>query len=272
VDIDSVGRVARLLRSAIDDAAAQPYPPAVPCDVEGVAPVAEAAHWLAAGPGELMVLRPPRPQELAETVSALAKIRTAAVHTRQRQRHRERVADLVADLRAACDDLAKLTTCPVCQRAAAQPDRAMKPRDNRTYRCDCEWCHTSWETRLCHCGNRYPVGDHLDRVFAQDLLATPCWVRARSHICPACGRCSKSDAPDVVAACQRCRSRPAWAQNNNGRWQTSVTASDGRTSQHQFSRRNPAQRPWSRSAVLNAATSGPVSHADAAPPASSRSA
>ena len=217
LDIDSVGRVARLLRSAIDDPAAQSYPPRVPCDVEGVAPVAEAARWLAASPGELTVLRPPRPQELAETVSALAKIRTAAVHPRQRQRHSERVADLVAGLQVACDDLAKLTTCPVCQRAAAQPDRAMKLRDNLTYQCDCEWCHTSWETRLCRCGNRYLVlqaaglennvggdGDHLDRVFAQDLLATPCWVRTRSHICPACGRCSKSDAPDVVAACHRC--------------------------------------------------------------------
>ena len=172
------------------------------------------------------MLRPPRPQELAEAESALAKIRTAAVHPRQRQRHRERVADLVADLRAACDDLAKLTICPVCQRAAAQPDRAMKLRDDLTYRCACEWCHSSWETRLCHCGNRYPVllaagladnvggdGDHLDRVFAQDLLATPCWVRARSHICPACGRCSKSDAPEVVAACQRCPSRPVGTGN-----------------------------------------------------------
>ena len=44
------------------------------------------------------------------------------------------------------------------------------------------------------------------------------------------------------------------------RWQTSVTASDGMTRRDQFSRRNSAQRPCSRSAALNAATSGPVSH------------
>jgi hypothetical protein len=51
---------------------------------------------------------------------------------------------------------------------------------------------------------------------------------------------------------RRCRSA--------SRWQTSVTASDGMTNRDQFSRRNAVQRTWSRSAALNAATSGPVSH------------
>jgi len=44
------------------------------------------------------------------------------------------------------------------------------------------------------------------------------------------------------------------------RWQISVTARDGTTNRDQFSCKNAVQRTWSRSAALNAATSGPMSH------------
>jgi hypothetical protein len=47
---------------------------------------------------------------------------------------------------------------------------------------------------------------------------------------------------------------------SDSKWQISVTASDGTTNRVQFSPRNLTHRAWSRSALLNAATSGPVSH------------
>lgn len=218
-DIDSVGRIARLLRFAIDGADAEEYPPAVPYAVKGLSALVTRFDWVALEAGTLMVLRPPRHSELDQLASNLADVRSRATHPRQRELEREQRIRLLSGLRAACEQIDRLTICPVCLWKPAKPELAMKLRDDRTYRCACERCGSSWEIRQCaNCPGRYAVltaaglednlggdGDHLDRVFAQDLLAAPCWMRARVYICPHCGRCPESDAAATQSACNRCR-------------------------------------------------------------------
>jgi hypothetical protein len=220
-DIDSVGRIARLLRFAIDGADAEDYPPAVPCNMNGLSALVTRLDWAALEVGTLMVLRPTRRGELDELTSDLAEIRSRATHPRQRELEREQLIQLQSDLRAASEQITKLTICPVCLWTPPKPELAMQLRDNRTYRCSCERCGSSWEIRQCtntNCQGRYAVltaaglqdnlggdGDHLDRVFAQDLLAAPCWTRARVYICPQCGKCSESDTAAAQSVCSRCR-------------------------------------------------------------------
>jgi hypothetical protein len=218
-DIDSVGRVARLLRFAIDSADVEEYPPSAPCVVDGASALVARHDWVALEAGTLMVRRPPQRGELDELISNLAEVRSKANHPRQREREREQLIKLQSDLQRACERITRLTICPVCLWTQARPEKAMQPRDDHTYRCDCERCHSSWEIRQCATcpgRRRYAVltaaglednlggdGDHLDRVFAQDLLAAPCWMRPRIYICPHCGKCPESEA--TRSECTRCR-------------------------------------------------------------------
>jgi hypothetical protein len=219
-DIDSVGRITRLLRRAIDGTDAKEYPPTVPCTVDGVATLTTRLDWVALEAGALMVLRPPRQSELNELTSSLAEVRSKSVHPRQRELEREQLTRLQSDLRKASEHITRLTICPVCLWTPLRPEHAMQVRnDSRTYRCACERCGSSWEIRQCaNCRDRYAVlmaaglednlggdGDHLDRVFAQDLLAAPCWMKARVYLCPHCGNCPESDAPAMRSACNHCR-------------------------------------------------------------------
>ena len=220
-DINSVGRIARLLRLAIDGTDAKEYPPAVPCAVEGVAALVAPLDWVVLEAGTLIVRRPPASGELDKLSSNLTEVRSKAPRPRQREREREQLIQLQSDLREACDDITRLTICPVCLWKPPKPELVMQTRDHHTYRCDCGRCGSSWEIRRStSCPHRYAVltaaglednlggdGDHLDLVFAQDLLAAPCWMRARVYVCPHCGKCPESDAPAMSSACNRCQLR-----------------------------------------------------------------
>jgi hypothetical protein len=216
-DIDSLGRVARLLRGALDDPAVQTYPESVPCTLDGVQEYVDGLDWIELASGNLVLSRLPRQRELSEFVSGIANLRSSAIHPRQREMYHGQLKELAAEVREAVDRMVRLTTCPWCLRAASQPHRTLQPRDHLTYRCECEFCGSVWETRRCvRCGEISPVlvpaglgeslggdGDRLDRWFAQDLLAPPCWIRPRSYICTRCGYCPASEGTD---ACERCTS------------------------------------------------------------------
>lgn len=217
-DIDSTGRVARLLRAALDAQALLDYPARVVCPTNLAARLALQTPWIEAGAKEVGVLRPPRPSELEDMQTLVAELcRSTPVRQGSTPPDHTRIT---ADLAAAVRRLERLTICPVCSRRADRPDRAFDPRADETYRCECA-CGSAWELRRCQdarCGVRYPVliaaglaekcggdDDYLDRVFSQDLLAAPCWTSARAYICPACRYCPEGAASGIRMECVRCR-------------------------------------------------------------------
>jgi hypothetical protein len=217
-DLGSIGRVARMIRVALDTRIMLAYPVPVPVHVAGAHILANEAGWLDWQDGQLRVTRPPRPSEIGRLSGLLAGLRTRMDHARQQGDNHEELSRLDAALRDAVADVTRLTECPVCLRPAASPVSAFKPRDNDTYRCQCSStsCSAAWEVRRCtrlSCRQRYPVltiptmsglpggdGDVLDEKFSQDLLAVPCWRAARSYLCPDCGACPESS----VANCDWC--------------------------------------------------------------------
>jgi hypothetical protein len=223
-DIDSVSRVARMLRAALSGPALCDYPVPVlePCADSIAQVLAGRFNWLAAGANQVLVVRPPWPRELTAARSAINELRTTTERSRQRGDNREHLERLWNELRIAAERIRRLTTCPVCGQPAARPEHALQQRNANTYHCECE-CGTAWETRRCTgCKEFYLVllaagrseetggdGDRLDRVFAQDLMAVPCWVRARSYLCPQCGHCSEADNVTNDQSCVRCVARAA---------------------------------------------------------------
>lgn len=215
-DIDSVARVGRLLRSALDGPILAGYPVRIPCRASLVAPVAEQLDWIEPGPSELVAVLPPTVEELSAVPSLIGHLRHSTSRARQQGDNQREIDGLVQALRDAATTVQGLLPCPVCNRHPARNDRGFQRRDD-TYRCVCD-CGTVWGTRRCQaCGDAYAVlitphtdnerggdGDHLDRVFAQDLLATPCWRQADSFICPACGSCSEIRRDPKGVDCARC--------------------------------------------------------------------
>ena len=218
-DLGTMGRVAQLLRIAIEERIMLAYPKRVTCRVAEAKMLAGRFKWIRWQPGELLVVQPPPHHELALLEPALAALRSRTDAARQRGDNGEHLKRLHADLVSAVPGITALTWCAYCLQPSPDAAASFSPRDNGTYRCDCPRCQTSWEVRRCpSCQERYATmaipalaghvggdGDRLDVVFSQGLLATPCWERARSRICPACGICPESSQPAVRAACDRCR-------------------------------------------------------------------
>ena len=219
-DLGTIGRVAQMLRIAIEEPVMLAYPKRVTCRVTEGKALADRFSWIGWQPGELLVVAPPPRHELVLLEQALAALRTRTDTARQRGDNREVLERLHADLMAAEPGITALTWCAYCQRASSNPAASFWAWDNGTYRCNCPHCDTSWEVRRCpSCLERYATmaipaladhpggdGDRLNVVFSQDLLAAPCWQRARSRICPACGACPEESQPAIREACARCRS------------------------------------------------------------------
>lgn len=228
LDIDSVVRVARAVRWALEHRRLTHYPAQVACPPPEATSLAAGAAWLTVDAGGLLLTAPPTDQELTAARSRLAQMRTEPAKHRQRGGNGPRITALSKELEAASNQLRQLTTCPACGQVAVKPERTFEPRADGTYRCACA-CGSAWEVRRCQtCTRSYPVltlasgrspsgnaddagqtlggdGDHLDRAFAADLLAGPCWIRSRAYLCPHCGTCPQK-AAQRAAGCTRCES------------------------------------------------------------------
>lgn len=214
LEIDSMSRVARGLRHALARAAVRRYArpsTAMPTRVAGA--LAEGVGWLTAGPTGLVASRPPTP---AERAAAHAAAPAAASRDAARSGADERlVTTLREEIAQLADEVAEVARCPLCGADPASP-YDFQPRDDDTFHARCRACDSSWETRRCACGDRFPVlrvdggaprpadGDGLDRLYAGDLLATPCWVRATGYVCSSCGTCAQSRS----IGCDRCHTAP----------------------------------------------------------------
>ncbi|MEU6787007.1 hypothetical protein ABZ912_48135 [Nonomuraea angiospora] len=229
LELDSVGRIARSLRWAIEDDRLGLYPVHVRCDRTEAAMIAAAAPWTQQVPHGVEVVVPPSPQEIAKARSLIVETRVDRAHLARVAFTAERLRRLWAELEEAARWTATLTRCPICAKPAPDPARAFHRRDDGTFRCACE-CKSVWETRRCHsCKKTYGVillrtpgsavtyhadgppsspelggdGDFLDRLYGADLLAAPCWIRERVFICPHCGTCGEV-SPTMQTSCGRC--------------------------------------------------------------------
>ncbi|WP_146058954.1 hypothetical protein [Actinomadura rubteroloni] len=216
-DLASTGRVARALRASLDGRLMLAYPPRVASTVAGAEKLARTFDWITVSSGELLVTRPVADHERGALRRMLATLHTPADAARRRGDNRRDLDELEAELIAATRSVAHLTTCPVCLSEATDPVRAFVARADGTFRCSCQ-CKTVWETRRCTaCSQPYPVltvpsladqaggdGDRLDVVFAQDLLAPPCWQRPSVYICPNCDQCPEARSERMRQACIRC--------------------------------------------------------------------
>ncbi|MCA1671136.1 MAG: hypothetical protein LC799_02650, partial [Actinobacteria bacterium] len=193
------------------------YPARVRCAPE-LTRLADGRDWLEAADTALSVIRPPSARELDDLNSAVSGLRTSTSRYRRQGTNHEQLDRLVADIRAAAEAVARLTRCPICGGRGNGPERRLTRRAEETFRCTCP-CGSAWETRRCRsCGKKYPVltipeltdevggdGDHLDRVFGQDLLAMPCWMKAGAFVCTRCGHCPEAETAHSHG-CTRCTS------------------------------------------------------------------
>ncbi|GAB3835071.1 hypothetical protein ACFPIJ_11335 [Dactylosporangium cerinum] len=224
LDVDSVVRLARVLRWALEKPRLGPYPHAVdanPADAGALA----ALPWLAERDGSLVVDRPPAGHERAALPAELRRLHRAADRARQRGDNSEQLDRLRHDLEAAADRTADVLRCPVCTKEAPLTGRNWQRLDEG-YRVTCDSCHSVWERRTCQrCRARYPVlsppaterppdtaaesldGDAIDRRFGSFVLATECWIRPRRFICPDCSTCAEAFSGNA-AGCDRCAGQP----------------------------------------------------------------
>jgi hypothetical protein len=224
MDIDSVARVARALRWVIDAQRLTAYPRQVSCPTDLIRTIADQP-WLATTDRGVQIRRPAASHELAVVRERLA----AAWRGVTPSDDATRVADALARESSAT---AGHTRCPVCGKQPPLPERALQPRDDGTYRCECDNCGWAWETRVCRarpCATTFPVlldpepavahydGDALDARFGIDLLACPCWVRSRVFICPTCAICPEA-RQGRGNGCSRCSpsSDPRTEPGSNG--------------------------------------------------------
>ncbi|GAB2845472.1 hypothetical protein GCM10027200_52060 [Lentzea nigeriaca] len=214
LEIDSVDRVSRALRWAVDGSLHRVYPPVVTASGKESAALAQLLSWVRPARHGLEAYR--APADVTEEAMARAAITALhQVHGNRRTAATEaRAAQLTTDLVAAGLQVRSLTTCPLCRQPSIRPDRALSARDNSTYRCVCGNCGGSWETRLCvSCGDRFPVlstpqaqdrtggpEDVVEKELSHDVLASACWARPRVYICSTCGTCDSATKVD----CARC--------------------------------------------------------------------
>jgi hypothetical protein len=232
LEIDSVTRLARSLRSVLERERSKTYPVVLSCSRVHATAAKGDSDWLSIGPGVLTVTCPPSPSEAAAARSRLLEVRKRALGRPDQRGDVERIDSLLAGLEAAADQLRALTECPICGAAPSSPWRVLRVRKADTYACECESCRTRWETRRCgSCTRAYPVtapnpasqrlavgpadpsqqtesdellyGDRIDRTYGADITTAPCWIRRSVAICPECGQCGER-ATDKASNCHRC--------------------------------------------------------------------
>jgi hypothetical protein len=217
LEIDSVSRVARALRWAIDYDRVTNYPIRISAHRSERTELVTQLPWLRVSGDSVTAYRIPQADRDTHLSADITTALTRVSDNRRNMVDGSRITALSEALRQAAFSLRSLTECPLCGKAASRPERTLTSRDNDTYQCICEHCNGSWETRLCNnCGDYFPVltlaenrestgGPEHDRErqFSYYLLAAPCWSRARIFICPTCGFCDES----TKTSCVRCDKR-----------------------------------------------------------------
>ncbi|MEU3786557.1 hypothetical protein [Streptomyces sp900129855] len=227
LEIDSVTRLARGLRFVLEQPRLSGYPYSV--SVGGGVDTAFVSEipWLSMGPTGIIVTRLPTDHELATARAMVLAQRRDTARFLQRGTNAAAVEQLWEGVERAVAQTIALTRCPRCGAESAAPDRALQTWADGHFRCSCSQCGGTWEGRRCRtCRRTYPVlestaavsaentdGDYLDRQFATDLLAAPCWTRARVFICPWCAVCGNA-AGDT--SCARCTQGGAKASGKEG--------------------------------------------------------
>lgn len=216
VEIDSVLRLARSIRLAVEQKRTKNYPVMIGAASSQSAVL--AAGWLRKAERGLEVIRPPADSELNIAHTKLEELRRRVRGQVHLKGELESLDRLGGELRGAAQIIAALTTCPVCKHERPDSWRALRPRDDGSYECDsCQNCQVYWEVRRCLvCKEFYPVlrpdplpdpgefdGDTLDKSLGSSMLAAPCWVRPSVCICPSCGKCGEMVAGNA-SKCARC--------------------------------------------------------------------
>lgn len=224
LEVDSVERVARVLRWWIMDGEFLAYPPAVACTADPAPLVALWPNLLQSDGGRaIRLVRVPTPAERDGLTSVVG---TPMAVPRSRQRVAPAGAVPLVDT-ASLDDatglLERLRRCPVCDRLA-DATRDMQTGVDGFFRGTCQDCGTVWGAQPCgSCRSRYSMilpGGHAepqtslgsewpDLQYGRDLLATPCWLAesdSSACICPNCATCTNSGR-EGYGGCGRCRSR-----------------------------------------------------------------
>jgi hypothetical protein len=220
LDVDSVVRLARVLRWAVEAPRLGGYPHRIDCGPDEAA-VLGRLPWLAAQPRALAVIRPPANHERAALSTQMRTLHREADRARQRGDNAAKLEQLRRALDSAADRTVEMLRCPVCGKDPGPPGRNWDARQDG-YRTTCDFCDSIWESRRCRrCDSTYPAlstpaadpepdrdappldGDATDRRFGSVVLAAACWVRARVFICPHCATCTEA-LDGNVPGCARC--------------------------------------------------------------------
>jgi hypothetical protein len=220
LDVDSVVRLARVLRWSIEAPRVGHYPYRIDCSPADSAALGRLP-WLEPEPRAVAIVRPPTDHERAALHDELQAMRKDADRARRCGSNAAHIDRLQRDLDTAADRTIDILRCPVCGKEQRPPLRTWDNRDDG-YRISCDSCLSIWESRQCrnrNCGATYPAltphaaelnaagspldGDGLDRQVGSLLLAAPCWTRARVFICPVCATCGETISGDP-AGCARC--------------------------------------------------------------------
>jgi hypothetical protein len=214
LEIDSVDRVARTLRWAVDQDLYQAYPFAVTAGAAEAAELAAQFTWVRRTATGIEAHRAPGPRQREQIVRGVTAVLARVNNNRRVAGMEQRASALSENLGIAADRMTALTYCPLCRKQSSGPDRTMSDRDDSTYHCVCEHCGGTWETRFCRsCGSRFPVltttdtqkltggPEHVvEKQFSHDVLAAPCWSRPRVYLCSSCGTCAAA----TKTRCVRC--------------------------------------------------------------------
>ncbi|MGP4090562.1 hypothetical protein, partial [Streptomyces sp. KR55] len=217
LEIDSVTRLARGLRFVLEQPRLSGYPYQVPVGVGVDTAFLSKIPWLSMGQTGITVTRVPADHELVTAQAVALAQRRDTARFLQRGTNATAVEQLWEGVERAVRQTVELTRCPRCGAESAAPDRALQARADGYFRCSCSQCGGIWEGRRCQtCRRMYPIlessasvhaentdGDYLDRQFATDLLAAPCWSRARVCICPWCAVCGNAEGDTKCARCIR---------------------------------------------------------------------
>ncbi len=226
LSIESLERVARLVRWWLFDSLLSSYPPPAVACPPGLRLSGDLGDWLRrddAGTG-LRVVRPLRPGERERWKNWLTRLRQHLQRQGARAAFPEFRLDAVEtaiDGAVAC--LQSLARCPLGVCRVETGAELFEPRRDRDqgltlFKASCE--HAVWELRQCDlCGERYPIllpqnfnlrnlertPGWVDRLLGRDVLAVPCCAvhGEGAFICPRCGGCKNAGRAEA-GACLRC--------------------------------------------------------------------
>ena len=221
LDINSVERVSRAVRSWLADQNCAEYPPASSCFPVHVLErvCSDVDCLLATSPKRAALLRPPTTSQRRTIDAVLTPWRRALIS--KGARAISAVADIdkfESELRSLSSWFEAVSFCPVCDHRI-DDEQSMKALGAGCLQCRCAECNAVWGIYQCGaCKERFPflhVSSHfqssvrtvgwVDRVLGRDVLAVPCWLpnRERDYICPRCGRCP-AGTTEAGICCGRC--------------------------------------------------------------------